>query len=81
MHDLMEEVYDDWVAQAPPHFFPNDFFRESTPLIITCLYGQDQPICGPTTFDLEKRMWSEERDYKAIKYFSFALASHTRSVP
>jgi hypothetical protein len=82
LNDIMEDTYDEWVANAPSGFFKNSFFRDSKPIIISCVVGQNQPICSPDidSIRLEKRMWAEDRDYSKIKYFSLAIASHTKSV-
>jgi hypothetical protein len=80
VHDVMGEVYDRWVAKAPRGWFKNNFFRDSRPIIISCVYGQNQPICPADvdSYRVERRAWREERDYSKIKYLSLAIASHTR---
>jgi hypothetical protein len=78
LHHVMEKGYRRWVEGAPRGFFKSEFFNESTPILISCMYGQNQPICNPVSAELERRMWFEERDYNQIRYFSFAIASHSQ---
>lgn len=72
----LRDSYDHWVSQAPPGWFVDEFFRNSSPMIVTCKYGQDQPICIPGQRHLERDRWESERDYTKMRYVTISLASH-----
>lgn len=72
----LRDSYDDWVMQAPPGWFEDQFFFDSSPMVITCKYGQDQPICIPGQEALERDRWEFERDYTQMRYVTVGLATH-----
>lgn len=70
------DSYDDWVARAPHGWFLDQFFYDSSPMVITCKYGQDQPICIPGQEAAERDRWECERDYAQMRYVTVSIASH-----
>lgn len=76
LNDAIKNSYDDWVLNAPPGWFKDDFFEKSRPMVITCKFGQDQPICIPGQENVERERWESERDYRLMRYVTVSVASH-----
>lgn len=76
LNDTIRDTYGDWLNAAAPGYFKDDFFLESRPMVITCCFGQDQPICLPGQRDVESMRWMKERAYDKMRFMSFSLASH-----
>jgi hypothetical protein len=69
-----------WVREAPDTF--NDTFLATRhPVIITSLYGQNQPLSVDQEQDAEASAnWSRYRNFSQIKYLTVAIATHLKSV-
>lgn len=80
LHTAVVEQYIEWVEHAPNGWFKDTFFADSRPMFITCLFGQDQPICLANEHNMERNIWKSERDYTKMKYVSVALATNIRFV-
>lgn len=82
LQEIVMDVYQRWCngVDVPSNFFQDEFFSESKPMIITCAYGQNQPICLPGQEIAERERWKKERRYSDMRYVSLAIASNHRSV-
>lgn len=80
LHTAIVDHYATWVEGAPRGWFKDTFFKDSRPMVISCLFGQDQPICITGERNRERNIWKTERDYTLMKYVTVALATNIRSV-
>lgn len=70
----LRSQYDLWVQRAPESYTQDKFFQERVPIIVTSLYGQNQPLgIDPTT---ERGNWHWDRDFSKIRFMTVALATH-----
>jgi hypothetical protein len=74
----MEQLWLDWVNDAPPEWKSDGFLTDHAPIALTSRFGQDQPICAVRDRATEAVSWLEERCYHAIRFVSVGLATHVR---
>lgn len=65
-----------FVHNMPSAWKQDSFFLEHTPIVMSCRYGQNQPVGLPNTLVDAARQWNEERHWEDIKYVSMAIATH-----
>ena len=73
----MGTLFQSWVDGAPDSYKLDGFLTDHIPIGITSIYGQNQPLPVDERHEIEDaRNWGRARDFKCMKYVSFALASH-----
>jgi hypothetical protein len=50
------------------------------PIVITCCYGQNQPIGTPQAELEQMRLWDSQCDYQHISYISVGIATDIKQV-
>lgn len=77
----MQTLFQSWVDGAPLSYKLDGFLTDHIPISVTSIYGQNQPLPVDERYDLEDaENWSRTRDFRCMKYVSFALASHVEYV-
>ena len=73
--------YHTWFKDAPYEYTDDAFFTSRVPVAITSRFGQNQQLAETTPHRKQERSnWLHERDYSKIRYLTFAIATHVRSV-
>ncbi|KAM6490423.1 hypothetical protein JOM56_014096 [Amanita muscaria] len=77
LDDSIQNLYHQWINDAPAGYFDDDFFTSRVPVAITSRFGQNQQLACTREDELQERTnWRQERDYSRIRYITFAVASH-----
>lgn len=73
--------YPIWVRDAPEQYKTDNFLLNRIPIVVSSLYGQNQPLPVSSEYDAEESgNWSCSRNFNEIRYISFSLATHFESV-
>ncbi|KAH7904419.1 hypothetical protein BJ138DRAFT_1166511 [Hygrophoropsis aurantiaca] len=77
LHSHMCAQWAPWVRDAPASWKADGWLPSVCPLSVVCKYGQNQDIvlATPQEQEQEAANWLKERDYRRIRYMSFALAT------
>jgi hypothetical protein len=77
LDDSIQNLYNQWILDAPAGYFDDDFFTSRVPVAITSRFGQNQQLARNREEELQERTnWRQERDYSRIRYITLAVASH-----
>lgn len=76
LHAQWESKWTQFLQGMPDAWKRDSFFTEHTPIIISCRYGQNQPVGVQDTLAQATVQWSQERLWEDIKFVSMALATH-----
>lgn len=74
---FVKEKYDGWVNDAPAAWKKCRFLEENKLCLVSCLYGQNQPIMvqNGRYLDEEARSWSRMRDFSKMRSLTVAIAT------
>ncbi|KIL55667.1 hypothetical protein M378DRAFT_17747 [Amanita muscaria Koide BX008] len=80
LDNRITSLYHDWVNDAPREYIEDNFFRTRVPIAITSRFGQNQRLAQSQEEEEEETSnWKRDRDYKRIRYITFAAATHIRA--
>ncbi|KAF8326750.1 hypothetical protein F5887DRAFT_1084263 [Amanita rubescens] len=69
--------YAQWIQEAPQTYKSDNFFLDRSPIAVTSIYGQNQPLAmWDDETDEDTDNWSRSRDFTKLKYVSVSIASH-----